>query len=74
MATQSAGSPGASRACPIESISQVYESDDDLVVLVRLNDGLLELRVPRGSLAPKTQSAHIQSAHIEGFNADATPC
>jgi hypothetical protein len=69
MATQSAAAPGASRACPIDSISQVYESDDELVVLVCLNEGLLELRVPRESLAPETPSAHI-----EGFNADATPC
>ncbi len=69
MATQSAAAPGASRACPVDSISQVYECDDELVVLVRLNDGLLELRVPRASLAAETPSTHI-----EGLNADATPC
>jgi hypothetical protein len=69
MATQSAASTGASRACPVDSISQVYESDDELVVLVRLNEGLLELRVPRESLATETSSAHIK-----GINADATPC
>ena len=69
MATQSAASPGTSRACPVDSISQVYECDDELVVLVRLNDGLLELRVPRESLA-----SGKHPAHIEGFNADATPC
>ncbi len=68
MATQSAAAPRASRACPLESISQVYESDDELVVLVRLNEGLLELRVPRTSLASEA------SPHIDGFNADATPC
>jgi len=69
MATQSAASPGASRACPAESISQVYESDDELVVLVRLDDGLLELRVPRASLP-----ADEPPTHIDGLNADATPC
>jgi hypothetical protein len=47
----------------------VYESDDDVVVLVRLNEGLLELRVPRESLASQEPSHRI-----EGFNADATPC
>jgi hypothetical protein len=69
MATHSAASPGTSRACPVDSISQVYECDDELVVLVRLNDGLLELRVPRERLA-----SGKHPAHIEGFNADATPC
>lgn len=69
MSTQTAASPGASRACPIDSISQVYESDDELVVLVRLNEGLLELRVPSESLVSEKHSTHI-----EGLNADATPC
>jgi hypothetical protein len=69
MATQSTAATGASRACPVESISQVYESDEELVVLVRLNEGLLELRVPRESLASTEPSPRI-----EGFNADATPC
>ena len=69
MATQSAASPGTSRACPVDSISRVYECDDELVVLVRLNDGLLELRIPRES---RTSEKH--PAHIEGFNADAAPC
>jgi len=69
MATESAASPSTSRACPVDSISQVDEGDDELVVLVRLNDGLLELRVPRESLASEK---HL--THIEGFNADATPC
>jgi hypothetical protein len=69
MATQPAATGGTSRACPIDSISQVYESGDELVVLVRLNDGLLELRVPRASVATaKTRE------HIPGLNADATPC
>jgi hypothetical protein len=69
MATQSAAAPGASRACPVESISQVYECDDELVVLVRLNDGLLELRVPCASV----ESAKPPE-HIPGVNPDATPC
>lgn len=69
MATQSAAAPGASRACPIDSISRVYECDDELVVLLRLNEGLLELRVPRESLASEEPSPRIA-----GFNADATPC
>jgi hypothetical protein len=69
MATQSGAAPGASRACPIDSISRVYECDDELVVLLRLNEGLLELRVPRESLASEEPLPRIA-----GFNADATPC
>jgi hypothetical protein len=69
MATQSPAASGASRACPVDSISQVYESGDELVVLVRLNDGVLELRVPRESVAAATEPERIR-----GFNADATPC
>jgi hypothetical protein len=69
MATQSPATSGASRACPVDSISQVYESGDEVVVLVRLHDGVLELRVPRASVATEKTPEHIP-----GLNADATPC
>lgn len=56
------------RACPVDSVSQVYESGDELVVLVRLNGGLLELRVPRAALP--SPAPH----HVKGMNTEATPC
>jgi hypothetical protein len=49
MATQASAAEGASRPCGIESVAQVYESGEELVVLMRLNKGLLELRVPRSA-------------------------
>jgi hypothetical protein len=69
MATQAAAADGTSRSCGIDSVAQVYESGDEVVVLLRLNEGLLELRVPRRAVPP-TEEAH----RIDGFNADATPC
>ena len=51
MATQLPTDSGSSRACAIDSVAQVYESGGELVVLVRLNDGLLELRVPRQAVS-----------------------
>jgi hypothetical protein len=69
MATQASAADGTSRSCGIDSVAQVYESGDELVVLLRLNEGLLELRVPRRAV-PATEEAQ----RIEGFNADATPC
>ena len=48
----------------------VNESDDTLVVRVPLCEGPLELRVPRSAV----QAAKRRPSHIEGFNADATPC
>jgi hypothetical protein len=68
MATQSRAANGASRACPID-ISEVRESDDELVVLVHLNGKPLELHVPRASVVPSKKHEHIP-----GFHADATPC
>ena len=69
MARQSPAANRASRACPIDSISEAYESDEELVVLVHLNGRQLELRVPRESDAPAKRPRHIP-----GFHADATPC
>jgi hypothetical protein len=60
---------GTSRSCAIDSIAQVYENGDDVVVLVRLNEGLLELRVPRRAMPPGEEPRHVK-----GVNADATPC
>ena len=59
---------GTSRSCAIDSIAQIYENDDELVVLVRLNEGLLELRVPRRAVPPDAPR------RVNGVNADATPC
>lgn len=59
---------GPSRPCAIDSVAQIYESGDEVVVLVRLNDGVLELRVPRRAVPPEAPR------HITGVNADATPC
>jgi hypothetical protein len=69
MATHASAAGGTSRSCGIDSVAQVYESEDEIVVLLRLNDGLLELRVPRHAV-PATEDGH----QIEGFNPDATPC
>jgi hypothetical protein len=60
---------GTSRSCAIDSIAQIYENGDDLVVLVRLKEGLLELRVPNRAVPPEEAPRHVK-----GFNADATPC
>ena len=68
MAPLLSAASGTSRARPIESVAQVYESGDELVVLVRLNDGLLELRVPRAAVPRE------KPRHVSGINADATPC
>ena len=70
MATQLPTDSGSSRACAIDSVAQVYESGGELVVLVRLNDGLLELRVPRQAVS----KPHPCQCHIPGFNPEATPC
>lgn len=70
MATQLSTASGPSRECGIDSVAQVYESGDELVVLVRLNDGLLELRVPRQAVCKPRARQH----NIPGFNPEATPC
>jgi hypothetical protein len=70
MATQLPTPSGSSRACAIDSVAQVYESGDELVVLVRLNGGLLELRVPRQAVS----EPRPPERHIPGFNPEATPC
>jgi hypothetical protein len=73
MASQATAENGASPSCAIDSVAQVYESDDELVVLVRLTDGLglIELRTPRRAVAQPEEAA---PRHIPGINADATPC
>jgi hypothetical protein len=69
MATQASAAEDTPRSCGIESVTQVYESGDELVVLMRLNKGLLELRVPRPA-TPLTEESH----GVDGFNPAATPC
>lgn len=68
MATHLPAANGTSKACEIDSVAQMYDNGDELVVLLRLNEGLLELRVPRRAVAPE------QRHRITGVNADATPC
>ena len=45
----------------------VRKPEEDLVVRVPLCQGPFELRVPKAG-------AKAKHRHIEGFNADATPC
>ena len=59
-----------SPAAGTESVTQVYELDEELVVLVRLQEGLLELRVPRQAVS----KPRPHQRHIPGFNPEATPC
>jgi hypothetical protein len=67
MATQASAAEGASRPCGIESVAQVYESGEELVVLMRLNKGLLELRVPRPA-TPLTEESHgVLASSIRRF-------
>lgn len=70
MATELWAKSNTSPASETESITQVYELDEELVVLVRLRDGLLELRVPRQAVS----KPHPCQSHIPGFNPEATPC
>ena len=70
MATELWAESDTSPASGTESVTQVYELDEELVVLVRLQEGLLELRVPRQAVSKPRP--HQQ--HIPGFNPEATPC
>jgi hypothetical protein len=47
----------------------VLKAEEDLIVRVPLCQGPFELRVPRDRVKAKHRPRHI-----EGFNADATPC
>jgi hypothetical protein len=71
MASHATAENGTSTSCGIGSVAQVCEVDDELVVLVRLTEdrGLLELRAPR-----RAGARPDEPRHIEGINADATPC
>jgi hypothetical protein len=51
--------------------AKVQESDRSDLVRIPLCEGTIELRVPREASQAKKRP-HQQ--HIEGFNADATPC
>jgi hypothetical protein len=51
--------------------ADVSESEDMVVVRVPLCEGPFELRVPRTAVKAPTRRPRN---HIEGFNADATPC
>jgi hypothetical protein len=70
MATDLRAERNTSSAPGTELVAQVYEFGEDLVVLVRLKDGLLELRVPRQAVCKPRAHQH----HIPGFNPEATPC
>ena len=59
--------PGGSRRRP--SGRPVRKPDEDLLVRVPLCAGTFELRVPKDRV-----KARPPRRHIEGFNADATPC
>ena len=56
-------------SCGIDSVARIYESGDELVVLLRIDEGLLELRVPQRAVAEPTRPQH--EFHI---NADAAAC
>jgi hypothetical protein len=70
MPTELRAETDTSPASGTESVTQVYELEEELVVLVRLHDGLLELRVPRQAVS----KPHPRHCHIPGFNPEATPC
>jgi HSP20 family molecular chaperone IbpA len=70
MATELLADKDASPASATEPSTDVYESGDELVVLLRLNDGVLELRVPRQAVSRPL----ARQRHIPGFNPEATPC
>jgi hypothetical protein len=71
LARQRAPRPRHARPVTAAPRAHVYDSDDTLVVRVPLCQGPLELRIPRTAVeAPQRRPR----AHIEGFNADATPC
>jgi hypothetical protein len=52
------------------SVARFSEVGQALLVTVPLRDGMLELRVPKASLARPRKARH----HIPGCNPDATPC
>jgi hypothetical protein len=59
------------RSAKVSPSVEAYDADDTLVVRVQLCEGPLELRVPRASVKARR---HRRRHHIQGFNADATPC
>jgi hypothetical protein len=65
--------PRPHHARPVKAAPRagIFESDDTLVVRVPLCEGPLELRVPRSAVKAANKPPR---SHIEGFNADATPC
>lgn len=67
MALQTRAEQGNS-SCGIDSVARVYDSGDELVVLIRLKSGLLELRTPRGAVVQPEGHRH------PAINPDATPC
>lgn len=52
-------------------VAEVHETPTDLVIRVRLQQGVLELSVPKRALS---ESRQIEMHHIPGSNPDATPC
>jgi hypothetical protein len=70
-ARQPAPRPRHVRPVNTATRADVYDSGDTVVVCVPLCEGPLELRVPRTAVKA---SRRLPRTHIEGFNADATPC
>jgi hypothetical protein len=52
-------------------VAEVHETPTDLVIRIRLQQGALELSVPKRALC---ESHEINTHHIPGSNPDATPC
>lgn len=52
-------------------VAEVHETPTDLVIRVRLQQGALELSVPKRALCEPRQD---NTRHTPGSNPDATPC
>jgi len=64
---------GFRRRAPVtdlSSVAEVHETPTDFIVRVRLQQGALELSVPKRALA----DAQPDESVIPGANPDATPC
>ena len=55
----------------IAPVAEVSETPADIVIRVRLQQGALELCVPKRALC---EPPPINTRHIPGSNPDATPC
>jgi hypothetical protein len=64
--------PAKSREAPtaLSPVTEVHETPTDLVVRIRLQQGALELSVPKRALADARPDQH----DVPGANPDAAPC